>query len=244
MIRPIHPRRFFDRCPRLSDAEHVFRSGIKRQVRPVERLKSRYRDFWARNGSTSSSAAVASTSGTSSPTPVASTAQSRYALMLAPPAPGKRPEKLRYNTSLLFTEEGVEYSVQEARARSMGLLGKKWTALPTSSIVSTSSSTSSVRVTFDDDGRKSRTQGYGARRKSMMNGEPTVTINTKEALADVFGMYNSPDKTMKLLGPGSKHAPLRKVEPLASFTPKQAQPPKETQGGGISFVIYFCLHTR
>ncbi|PBK75636.1 hypothetical protein ARMSODRAFT_1079846 [Armillaria solidipes] len=217
---------------RLSDAEHVFRSGIKRQVRPVERLKSRYRDFRARNGSTSSSAAVASTSSTPSSTPIASTAQSRYALMLAPPAPGKRPEKLRYNTSLLFTE-GVEYSVQEARARSMGLLGKKWTALPTSSIVSASSSTSSVRVTFDDDGRKSRTQGYGARRKSMMNGEPTVTINTKEALADVFGMYNSPDKTMKLLGPGSKHAPLRKVEPLASFTPKQAQPPKETQSGGF-----------
>ncbi|KAK0204776.1 hypothetical protein DFS33DRAFT_1259621 [Desarmillaria ectypa] len=224
---------------KLSDAEHIFRSGIKRQVRPVERLKSRYRDFRARNGSVSSSAAVASTSlpssGILSPTLTASTAQSRYALMLAPPAPGKRPEKLRYNTSLLFTEEGVEYSVQEARARSMGLLGKKWTALPTSRIVSASSPTSSVRVTFDDDGRKSHIQGYGARRKSMMNGEPTVTINTKEALADVFGMYNSPDKTMKLSGPGSKHAPLRKVEPIASFTPKQVQPPPETQGRVLGF---------
>ncbi|KAK0469804.1 uncharacterized protein EV420DRAFT_67422 [Desarmillaria tabescens] len=221
---------------KFSDAEHIFRSGIKRQARPVERLKSRYRDFRTRNGSVSSSAAVASTSVPSSSTlstgPTASTAQSRYALMLAPPAPGKRPEKLRYNTSLLFTEEGVEYSIQEARARSMGLLGKKWTALPTSRIVSASSSTSSVRVTFDDDGQKSRTQGYGARRKSMMNGEPTVTINTKEALADVFGMYNSPDKTMKLSGPGSKHAPLRKVEPM-TYTPKQVQPSTETQGGGF-----------
>ncbi|KAG7451159.1 uncharacterized protein BT62DRAFT_941869 [Guyanagaster necrorhizus] len=218
---------------KISDADHIFRSGIKRQARPVERLKSRYRGFRARNASASSSSAIASTSSsTLSPTMTASTAQSRYALMLAPPAPGKRPEKLRYNTSLLFTEEGMEYSVQEARARSMGLLGKKWTALPISSIVSASSSTSSVRVTFDDDGRRSRTQGYGTLRKSMMNGEPTLTINTKEALADVFGMYNSPEKTMKLTGPGSKHAPLRKVEPMASFSQKQVQPPLETQGGG------------
>jgi len=43
--------------------------------------------------------------------------------------------------------------------------------------------------------------------------EPTVTINTKEALADVFGMYNSPEKMMRLAGvPGSKHVPLKKVE--------------------------------
>lgn len=46
-----------------------------------------------------------------------------------------------------------------------------------------------------------------------MRGEPTVTINTKEALADVFGMYNSPDKTIKVERPGSKHAPVKKIEP-------------------------------
>lgn len=44
--------------------------------------------------------------------------------------------------------------------------------------------------------------------------EPTVTINTKEALADVFGMYNSPEKTLKIERPGSKHAPVKKIEPL------------------------------
>jgi len=47
-----------------------------------------------------------------------------------------------------------------------------------------------------------------------MRSEPTVTINTKEALADVFGMYNSPDKTLKIERPGSKHAPVKKVELL------------------------------
>lgn len=138
--------------------------------------------------------------------------------MLAPPAPGKRPEKLRFNMSLLFTEEGVEYSIQEARARSMGLLGKKWGPPPASeSRFSTSSSSSSsylAAVDFNDDGQKSsRYKSMG--RKSLMGGpEPTVTINTKEALADVFGMYNSPDKTTKILAPGSKHAPVKKIEPM------------------------------
>ena len=53
----------------------------------------------------------------------------------------------------------------------------------------------------------------------MGGAEPTVTINTKEALADVFGMYNSPDRTTKL--PGSKHAPIKKIEPVTpAMTPR------------------------
>jgi checkpoint serine/threonine-protein kinase len=120
---------------------------------------------------------------------------------------------------LLFTSEGVEYSIQEARARSMGLLGKKWGPPPASefsysSASSSSSSSSMAAVDFNDSGRKtSRLKSHY--RKSLLSGaEPTVTINTKEALADVFGMYNSPDKTSKLTVPGSKHAPLKKVEPV------------------------------
>lgn len=60
----------------------------------------------------------------------------------------------------------------------------------------------------------------GGRRSVMGGAEPTVTINTKEALADVFGMYNSPEKTSNLAVLGSKYAPLRKVEPV---TPVVAQ---------------------
>lgn len=133
--------------------------------------------------------------------------------MLAPPAPGKRPEKLRFELGLLFTDEGVEYSIQEARARSMGLLGKKWGPPSTSETLRLPSS-SSMPVNFNDDGQKStRLMAMAGRRRSLMGGaEPTVTINTKEALADVFGMYNSPEKTVK--GPGSKHAPLKKVEAI------------------------------
>ena len=143
--------------------------------------------------------------------------------MLAPPAPGKRPEKLRFNLSLLFTE-GVEYSIQEARARSKGLFGKKWGPPPESessrfSSTSSSSSSSSALVEFNDDGkRSSRLKPIG--RKSLMGGaEPTVTINTKEALDDVFGMYNSPEKTHKLMIPGSKHAPLKNIDPVTPIVP-------------------------
>lgn len=139
--------------------------------------------------------------------------------MLAPPAPGRRPEKLRFNLALLFTPSGVEYSAQEVRARSMGLLGKKWGPPPTSEL--RDSSSGAVKVNFNDDGSRS-TQNMGAtaaggKRKStnvVSASEPTVTINTKEALADVFGMYNSPDKTVKRAMPGSKHAPVRKIEPI------------------------------
>lgn len=139
--------------------------------------------------------------------------------MLAPPAPGRRPEKLRFNLSLLFTPSGVEYSAQEVRARSMGLLGKKWGPPPASEL--RDSSSGAVKVNFNDDGSRS-TQNMGAtaaggkRKSNVVNvSEPTVTINTKEALADVFGMYNSPDKTVKRTMPGSKHAPVRKIEPMS-----------------------------
>ena len=129
--------------------------------------------------------------------------------MLAPPAPGKRPEKLRFDLSLLFTDERVEYSVQEARARSMGLLGKKWAPLPV---------TGKKRVEFNDDGHKdpkhTMRKGLG-----FSAGEPTVTIATKEALADVFGMYNSPEKSMRFGAvAGSKHAPVRRVEPVTPIS--------------------------
>lgn len=147
--------------------------------------------------------------------------------MHAPTAPGRRPEKLRFNLALLYTEEGGEYSVQESRARSMGLLGKKWGPPPASELPP-----SSVRVNFNEDNQKTV---KGPPRKSFsMRGEPTVTINTKEALADVFGMYNSPEKTMKLERPGSKHAPLKKVEPVTPGTMAPAlmvRPPSKDLGG-------------
>ncbi|KAJ7773262.1 hypothetical protein B0H16DRAFT_143373 [Mycena metata] len=208
---------------RNTEAETVYRKGIKRQVRPLERLKIRYRDFKGRSAasdpdttptqnSKAKSGAITSSSSTSSSLvtneSLATTAESRYAQMFAPPAPGKRPEQPKFDLSLLFSD-GKEYCIEEARARSIGLYGKKWPAPPPppslssplgQSAVSSSSSSSlsSVKVNFNDDGQGSSRLG-ASRRRSMMGGaEPTVTINTKEALADVFGMFNSPEKTAKL----------------------------------------------
>ena len=97
----------------------------------------------------------------------------------------------------------MEYSIQEARTRFMGLLGKKWAPLPP-----------------PNSSRFSRgLYGGGA--------EPTVTINTKEALADVFGMYNSPDKTRSMGLPGSKHAPLKKIEPITPIAQPRFTSPAE-----------------
>ncbi|KAF9052403.1 hypothetical protein BDZ89DRAFT_1056754 [Hymenopellis radicata] len=224
-----------ERVGRIGDAEQIYRLGIKRQVRPLERLKTTYQQFKNRNATRPSSQAPspASAPSTSAPSSPPSTAAARYAVMMAPPAPGKRPETLKYNPSLLFTPDGVEYCSAEARARSYGLLGKKWAPLPTSSLWAAPSSSSSSRVSFNDESqRPTRTLDFGARRKSMMNGEPTVTINTKEALADVFGMYNSPEKTIKVAKPGSKYAPVRKIESLTAVK----QPVNElsrSQSGGF-----------
>ena len=150
-------------------------------------------------------------SAPSSQAPSSSTSHShnRYSYMLAPPVAGKRPEKLRLNLKLLFTEEGGEYSMPEARARSMGLLGKRWGPPPPSELSRAKSS--KMRVNFNDEGAKN-TRNYTAQR-SLAGGEPTVTINTKAALADVFGMYNSPEKSTRLAAlPGTKHAPVHAVE--------------------------------
>lgn len=231
---------------RKQDADTIYRRGIRKQVRPLERLKSKYKDFQARASDPASippSSSQANPKSSSSGNPVedvlrknplkkhvpvtittssqspsdsvvnlvstSSTAASRYALMMAPPAPGKRPEKLRFNLNLLFSD-GMEYSIQEARARSMGLLGKKWGSPPAPKAMYAASSTQ-----IDNGVQSTKNM---TRRKSIMTGaEPTVTINTKEALADVFGMYNSPDKT-KIL-PGSKHAPVRKIELVTPIVP-------------------------
>ncbi|KAA1467499.1 hypothetical protein DENSPDRAFT_813159 [Dentipellis sp. KUC8613] len=166
--------------------------------------------------SASTSAPPKASSSSSSPSVSGQTKKNPYAAVFAPPPPGKRPEKLRFELPLLLTKEGKEYSMPEARARSMGLLGKKWQPLSLPKLPAQWGTTTTVAVKFDDDDddfdedRSMRTNAN--RRKSMLPGETTFTINTKEALADVFGMYNSPEKTQRL--PGSKHAPVRKIEPV------------------------------
>ncbi|KAI6034825.1 hypothetical protein EDC04DRAFT_3034243 [Pisolithus marmoratus] len=187
------------------EADKAFRAGISRSARPLERLKRRYRDFQSRPPSSKCQLPPFKPSGVAEvdalrrnplknsthklvrqprshslpkvpPRPVSqgapaaspsNSAHARYATMLAPPAPGKRPEKLRLISHYYSRLQASNTPQQRRKSVSM-----------------------------------------------VAAGEPTVTINTKEALADVFGMYNSPDKTVKRSMPGSKYAPVRKVEPL------------------------------
>jgi len=249
---------------RRQEADAVYRKGIQKSARPLERLKTRYKEFQNRDSRAQGEAStlpLATTSSTritttknptkSKDSPILtftttdtsthpstifkSTAASRYAVMLAPPPPDKKPEKFRCDMSLLFTAEGIEYSTQEVRARSIGLLGKKWGPPPPSefsyssaSSSSSSSSSSTTTVDFNYKGEKTLRQ-KDIRKRFLSGAEPTVTINTKEALADVFGMYNSPDKTTKLALPGSKHAPLKKVEPVTPLVPPKVTTLKENE---------------
>ncbi|KAF7374916.1 hypothetical protein MSAN_00377700 [Mycena sanguinolenta] len=215
-----------------TEADTIYRKGIKRQVRPLERLKSRYQEFKARLAASPdldrsptqiSQRAAPSSSALVTNVALATTAEARYAHIFAPPAPGKRPEKPQFDLSLLFSDK--EYCIEEARARSIGLYGKKWPAPPPpapfsplgkSNVSSSSSSSlSSAKVNFNDDGQSSSRMG-AARRRSVMGGaEPTVTINTKEALADVFGMFNSPEKTAKLAAVVQN----KRIEPATPLAP-------------------------
>ncbi|KAL1740580.1 Mad3/BUB1 homology region 1-domain-containing protein, partial [Schizophyllum fasciatum] len=211
----------YEQDGRLDDADTLYRKGIKRQARPLDWLRTQYKEFRRRNGRSarksssssapsSSSAApqkASSSSTSSSSVAVRSTAAQRYAVMLEPNPPGKRPEKFMFNFALLWTDDGGEFNIQEARARSMGLLDKKWNPPPASE---------SRLAPGNMPGHSESTGMHTTRtlkRKSIMGGgpEPTMTINTKEALADVFGMYNSPERTMRHAQvAGGKHAPLMK----------------------------------
>lgn len=127
----------------------------------------------------------------------------------------------------------------------MGLLGKKWgppdhLARSTSSIVSHDSSGS-------DDGGESTARKYATRRSlglGLSVPEPTVTINTKEALADVFGMYNSPDKTVTttFLRPGGKYAPVKRFDMSASLNvERKPDHALSTSTGGKPLIGEFLL---
>ncbi|KZV87182.1 hypothetical protein EXIGLDRAFT_680170 [Exidia glandulosa HHB12029] len=109
-----------------------------------------------------------------------------YPNLLAPPAAGKRPEKHMFKLELLWSN-GIESCIQESRARALGLLGKKWPAPPVGE---------AVTVDFNESGAKT-SKGFLSAAGAIPS-EPTVTINTKAALADVYGMFNSPTKSMRL----------------------------------------------
>jgi checkpoint serine/threonine-protein kinase len=228
-------------CGSRVKADAVYKSGIARKARPTKGLQEHYDKFLSRgpvvnsaSACTSGSTASAAKAG-SSPTESGSDAakHKRYAYIRAhlkgsgAPAPGKRAERFAYDFRKLYTLEGAEFSAEEARARSLGLYGKRWTPLESEppftpevagargaegDISLDSSPPARVAVRFEDGPRNPG----GFTTSAPLGAEPTMTINTKEALADVMQMYNSPERTARFANKalGSKHAPLKRVEPF------------------------------
>ncbi|KZV72648.1 hypothetical protein PENSPDRAFT_750786 [Peniophora sp. CONT] len=188
----------------------------------------------------SSSRSAAPAPASSSPSLSAFTSTSveeRYAVIRAPALPTKRPERLRADLTLLFPDGKMEYNIAEVRARSSRYKPREpsppppvlvqhppleqyspaQSSPPDSPEMSREITTDLTRqIDFNDDGIKSSKRYLEKRmdRRSIgFSSEPTVTMNTKAALVDVFGMFNSPDKSIAFDNtPGGKHAPVRKID--------------------------------
>lgn len=142
--------------------------------------------------------------------------------------PSTKPnEKLQINTSLLILADGTEIHPLELRARDFGVADKKWPP-PTSEqtmdrnmshrtsidqSLSENARHDDLEEQVDFEGTKPMTFGSTF---ATMTREATVTINTKAALMDVYGMYNSPTKSITS---GKQAAAMRDPHELAAPTP-------------------------
>ncbi|KAH7106274.1 hypothetical protein BKA62DRAFT_686522 [Auriculariales sp. MPI-PUGE-AT-0066] len=114
------------------------------------------------------------------------------------PLAGKRTERHMLKPELLWNEEKKEEScIAEARARHLGLRGKQW---PTPS--ESEMELPSVAQFKEPASRKSKARIF-------MTAEPTVTINTKAALNDVYDMFNGTET-------------IARAEPTVTFNTKAA----------------------
>lgn len=105
-------------------------------------------------------------------------------------------ERLQIDISLLILPDGTEIHPLERRARDFGVADKKWPK-PGPELAPNSHSgfqTGDIETKVDFDGTKPMTISHT--NLTNMTRDATVTINTKEALMDVYGMYNSPTKSL------------------------------------------------
>lgn len=137
----------------------------------------------------------------------------------------KANEHLEIDLSLYTVADGTELNPAEQRTMRMGLSNKVWPAPPAHLLLaaptlsaSSNQDTSGDLSTGNISGRAERhrettasvnfsgestlhTSNTRRSRASLTtNRDPTVTINTKEGLMDVYGFFNSPTKSMKLEG--------------------------------------------
>ena len=168
----------------------------------------------------------------------------------------KANERLEVDLSLYTVADGTELNPAEQRTVRMGLLNKVWPAPPVHLLLaaptvsaSSNQDTSGDLSTGNISGRSvkhrettasvnffgestSQTSNTRRSRASLTtNRDPTVTINTKEGLMDVYGFFNSPTKSMKLEGiEESVRKPPKTALRTIDFSENAGVPPTPTPG--------------
>ncbi|PVG04065.1 hypothetical protein CPB86DRAFT_809962 [Serendipita vermifera] len=108
-------------------------------------------------------------------------------------------ERLQINVSMLVLADGTEIHPLERRARDFGFADKKWPPPDPEQMENGNNrgpgpSNDGYETKVDFDGTKPMTLASTNYTGTMR--DATVTINTKEALMAVYGMYNSPTKSL------------------------------------------------
>lgn len=144
--------------------------------------------------------------------------------------PATKPnERLQIDISLLILPDGTEIHPLERRARDFGVADKKWpqpgpeqTPNPKAAQNRLRSRDGDHEAEVDFEGTKPMTMS-----STMMTRDATVTINTKEALMAVYGMYNSPTKSLTT-GDAFRSA---MVDPMNEAMPTPMAPPRDENAG-------------
>ena len=168
----------------------------------------------------------------------------------------KANELLEIDLSLYTVADGTELNPAEQRTMRLGLSSKAWPAPPvhlllaaptlsTGSHLDTSGDLSidnvsggtgrhreaTTSVNFSGEPTSLTSNTRRSRASLATNRDPTVTINTKEGLKDVYGFFNSPTKSMKLEGiEESVRKPPKAAMKTVEFSENAGVPPTPTPG--------------
>lgn len=206
---------------RISKEDVVFTQSAKKSG--IDALKrDPLRNYGKEKPSTS---AISNTKPAPPAPPVASTATKAKTSKSLPNV--KPNERLQIDISILYLPDGTEINPIERRARDFGIADKKW---PTPEQSGEQDKATNAQRNSSKGDHEARVDFDGTKAMSLANTltgvrDATVTINTKEALMDVYGMYNSPTKSGnigKTPVPISSRSNIQPAPtPSGAFTPFQ-----------------------
>lgn len=168
----------------------------------------------------------------------------------------KANELLEVDLSLYTVADGTELNTAEQRTARMGLSNKVWPAPPVHLLLAAPTVSASSNQGTSGDLSTGNVSGQSGRHREMTasvnfygestshtsntrrsraslttNRDPTVTINTKEGLMDVYGFFNSPTRSLKLEGiEESVRKPPKTALKTLDFRENAGVPPTPTPG--------------